>query len=228
MNHHSFISASQTESNKGVKQSSCALTPVQKFLSVESGGQSLSTGDCSSPHPSPFIQKQSLSSPNHIQSPTSQSSKYCFSPGLKSPGTPGSHLQHLKSSFSRASAFCTSLYLSSSSSSETHRQLGNLPFLPPPPSYNQSVSAVDSTKSPLLFSEDIANPYAYEEEHSESLMKDFFNLSGDISDGSFHGVTYADDSLALNDHLELQFLSDELDIAVTDQGENPRLDVSIF
>ncbi|KAJ0021403.1 hypothetical protein Pint_32413 [Pistacia integerrima] len=227
MNHHSFISATQTESNEGVKQPCCtAVPPVHNFLSVESEGQSLSTGQWPSPHPSPFIRKESLSSTNHSRAPTSQSPKYCFSPGPSSPGTPCSHLQHSKGSFSRSSVFCTNLYLSSSSSSETHRQLGNLPFLPHPSSYNQSVSAVDSTKSPLLFSEDIGNPY--EEEHSESLMKDLFNFPGDISDGSFHGVTCRDDSLAVNDHLELQFLSDELDMAITEHGETPRLDCVSF
>lgn len=225
MNHHSFISATQTESNNGIKQPCCtAIPPIHNFLSVESEGLSLSTGECSSPHPSPFIQKESHSYPHKIRAPTSQSHKCCFPPGPNSPWTRGSHLQHSKGSFSRSSVFCTSLYLSSSSSSETHRQLGNLPFLPRPPSYNHSVSSVDSTKSPLSFSEGIGNPY--EEEHSESLVKDLFNLPGDISDGSFHGVTCTDDSLALNDHLELHFLSDELDIAITDNGENPRVDVS--
>ncbi|GAV90481.1 Myb_DNA-binding domain-containing protein/Myb_CC_LHEQLE domain-containing protein [Cephalotus follicularis] len=53
-------------------------------------------------------------------------------------------------------------------------------------------------------------------------MKDL-NFPGE-SDKSFHAETCGSDSLALTEQLELQFLSDELDIAITDHGENPRLD----
>ncbi|KAK4856176.1 hypothetical protein QYF36_014850 [Acer negundo] len=214
MNHQTIIPVTPSESSRGISQSCCtALSPVYNFLSVESQGQSLCTADYSSLHPSPFIRKESVSSPSHMR--------------LSGPNSPvtqaATHLQHSNNTFSRSSEFCTSLYLSSSSTTETHRRLGNFPFLPHPPTYNQSVSAVDSTKSPLHFSEDIGNTYE-EEEHSESFMKDILNFPGDASDGSFHSVTCGGETLALTEQLELQFLSDELDIAITDRGENPRLD----
>ncbi|XP_048318454.1 myb family transcription factor PHL6 isoform X2 [Ziziphus jujuba] len=115
------------------------------------------------------------------------------------------------------------LYQSSSTSSETSRQLGNLPFLPHPSTCNQPISAAVSTKSTLLYSGDLSDQY--DEEQSEALMKDFLNLSADSSNGSFHhGFGCSSDSLALTGQLELHFLSDELDIAITDHGENPGLD----
>lgn len=220
MNHHSIISVTKNESNKGVSQSCCsALSPIHNF---QTECQSLSTGEYPFPHPSPFIRKESLSSPNHMQASTVVPKENGLISTSDSPISPGSHFQHSKGGFSRSSVFCTSLYLSSSASSETHRQIGNFPFLPHPRTFNQSVSAVDSTKSSLLFSEDMGN--AYQEEHSESLMKGFLNFPEDASDGSFPGVTCMGERLGLNEHLELQFLSDELDIDITDHGENPRLD----
>ncbi|KAH9662162.1 Myb family transcription factor PHL6 [Citrus sinensis] len=222
MNHHSIISVTKNESNKGVSQSCCsALSPIHNF---QTECQSLSTGEYPFPHPSPFIRKESLSSPNRMQASTVVPKENGLISTSDSPISPGSHFQHSKGGFSRSSVFCTSLYLSSSASSETHRQIGNFPFLPHPRTFNQSVSAVDSTKSSLLFSEDMGN--AYQEEHSESLMKGFLNFPEDASDGSFPGVTCMGERLGLNEHLELQFLSDELDIDITDHGENPRLDVS--
>lgn len=222
---HSIISVTKNESNKEVSQSCCtALSPIHNFLSIETEGQSLSTGECPFPHPSPIKRKESLSSSNHMQAATVVPQKNGLISTPDGPISPGSHFQHSKGGFSRSSVFCTSLYLSSSASSETHRQIGNFPFLPHPLTYNQSVSAVDLTKSSLLFSEDMGNPY--QEEHSESLSKDFLNFPGDASDSSFHGVTCMGERFGFNEKLELQFLSDELDIAITDHGENPRLDVS--
>ena len=225
MNHNSIISSEQSEATRGVKQPYYAtLSPVHNFFTIESEGNSLSASECSSSHPLPFIHTESFSSPTHTRASTVHPQKHCLKPLSNSPLSPGSYVQNSKSTFSRASVFCTSLYQSSSSSSETHRQLGNLPFLPHPPSYNQSISAVDS-KAPLLFSGDIDNQY--DEEHSDALMKDFLNFPGDASD-ELHGVSCASDSLALTEQLELQFFSDELDMAITDHGENPRLDVSIL
>lgn len=221
MSHNSIISSEQSEATRGVKQPYYAtLSPVHNFFTIESEGNSLSASECSSSHPLPFIHTESFSSPTHTRASTVHPQKHCLKSLSNSPLSPGSYVQNSKSTFSRASVFCTSLYQSSSSSSETHRQLGNLPFLPHPPSYNQSISAVDS-KAPLLFSGDIDNQY--DEEHSDALMKDFLNFPGDASD-ELHGVSCASNSLALTEQLELQFLSDELDMAITDHGENPRLD----
>ncbi|KAL5554293.1 hypothetical protein UlMin_041694 [Ulmus minor] len=211
MNHHSIISVTQTEPNKGVAQPYCnALSPEHEFLSTGSDGQSLLADEHSPSHLSPFIHTESFSSSVHPP-------KYCFRSGSKSSVSPGSHVQHPKSTFSRSSVFCTSLYHSSSSSSETHRQLGNLPFLPPP-TYNQPISA-DSTKSPPLFSGDICNEY--NEEQSEVLVKDFLNYPGDASHGDLHDLSSPSDGLALTEQFEQQYLSDELDIAIADHGENP-------
>ncbi|KAF4396697.1 hypothetical protein G4B88_029011 [Cannabis sativa] len=211
MSHQSIVSMTQGEASKEVSSSYCIpLCP----------GQSLLGGECSSSLSSPFIRTQSLSSPIHPP-------KYSFgSSSSSTPMSPGSHVEPTKSSFSRSSVFCTSLY-QSSMSSETQRHLGNLPFLPPP-SCNQSVSAVASTSSPLLFSGDLSNQFDEDQSDSaEALMKDFLNLSGDASHHShsnFHGLSCASDSVAFTDNLELQYLTDELDFGISDHAETPRVD----
>ncbi|XP_071724876.1 myb family transcription factor PHL6 [Rutidosis leptorrhynchoides] len=187
------------DSIKGEIHPSCTIfSPTQKILTIETDGQSIISSDCSSSSRfSPFIgQKSRPSSPRSLPL----------------------HPQHSNGTLQRSSVFCTSLYQSSSSSSETQRQLGNLPFLPHPTSFSQSVSATDSSNSPLIYSEDVGKPF--DDEHSEVFMRDFLNLHGDGSETSFHG----EGNLELADQLDLQFLSDELDIAITDHGENSRLD----
>ncbi|XP_074302372.1 myb family transcription factor PHL6-like isoform X1 [Silene latifolia] len=116
---------------------------------------------------------------------------------------------------SRASMFCTNLYQSSSSNSESQRQLGNLPFLPTP-----STPSIHSIKTNLLMQDDSDNLYD-QLRHSENSFRDFLNYPGDTSDGEYDDVTCGSDSFALNEQLELQLLSDELHIAMTDSGENP-------
>ncbi|KAF8080874.1 hypothetical protein N665_0918s0015 [Sinapis alba] len=124
--------------------------------------------------------------------------------------------------FSRSSTFCTNLYSSSSSTSESQKHLGNsLPFLPDPSAYsNHSASGVESARSPSIFSED-----PFDGDNSGLLAKDFLNLSGDAcSNGGFHDLDCSNDSYCLSDQMELQFLSDELELAITDRAETPRLD----
>lgn len=202
MSCHGVTSVTESDTTKGTQSYCTSVSSVHDFLGCEPEGRSLAARECSSTRLSPFIRTASLSSPTSMRE---------------------SSLQHFKSTFSRSSVFCTSLYQSSSSSSETSRQLGNLPFLPHPPTYSQSISTVDS-KSPLLLIEDVSNQY--DDEQSEYLMKDFLTLTGDASDGSFHGIGCGTDTIALTEQLEFQFLTDQLDIAITDNGENPRLDVS--
>ncbi|XWS11657.1 hypothetical protein CRYUN_Cryun37aG0018200 [Craigia yunnanensis] len=219
MNHPTFVSVTQSEPSKGIGESyPTAVSPIHNFPSIDSEGQSSLAGECSSPLPFPFIRTESLNS-SHIQASTVQLKKNNLKSGPCSPISPSALA---KSAFSRSSVFCTSLYLSSSSTSETQRQLGNLPFLPHPSTYHQSISAVDSSKSPVVFSKDLSNPY--NEDNSEVITKNFLNLPGDACDGLFHGMHCENDNFALTEQLELQFLSDELDIAIIDHGENPRLD----
>lgn len=175
-------------------------------------------GQTCSPSPSPvhnFLNVQ----PEHRKSPFIRS---------QSPDSTGQLWPKniSQSTFSRSSTFCTNLYLSSSSTSETQKHLGNsLPFLPDPSSYSHSASGVESARSPSIFSEDLGNQC--DGDNSGSLLKDFLNLSGDAcSDGGFHDFGCSNDSFCLSDHMELQFLSDELELAITDRAETPRLDVS--
>ncbi|KAK8584675.1 hypothetical protein V6N13_138629 [Hibiscus sabdariffa] len=139
--------------------------------------------------------------------------------------SPPSPTSHVKGAFSRSSVFCTSLYLSPSTMSETQRQIGSFPFLPTPPTCHQFISAVDSSKPPVDLSEDLNNPY--DEDHSEVILKDFLSYPpGDACDGCFHGMhcESESDSFALTEQVELHFLSDELDTAIDDHGENPRVE----
>lgn len=226
MNHHSVVSAKPTESTKGFPQSYCAaISPFHNFLNVELEGQNSLKGDCSSSH-SPFTETEFPGPPNFVQESAAKPEKFCSKSGPNSSVSPETHAQYPKCMFSRSSVFCTNLYLSSSSSTETHQTLRNLPFLPHPSMSYQSISAAHSTKTPSFFSGDSIS--FIDEENSEDLMKGFLNLPGDESDDSFHVMNCASDNLAFSEQLDLQFLSDELDIAITDNGENPRLDVSAF
>ncbi|KAJ4898121.1 myb-like HTH transcriptional regulator family protein [Raphanus sativus] len=148
---------------------------------------------------SPFIRSHSPDSPGQLWPPKNSS----------------------QGTFSRSSTFCTNLYVSSSSSSEAQKHLGNtLPFLPDPSSNGQRASAVEeSARSPSIFSEDLSNAFDGDN------VRDFFNLSGDASsDRGFHDLDCSNDSYCLSDQMELQFLSDELELAITDRSETPRLD----
>lgn len=187
MNHSGKTSLPAIDSSKGMTEYSNALPPFDGSLSSESSY--------------PFLkQSEKLKS-------SSGSGEFLLS----------SSEAHLKSAHSRSSMFCTNLYLSSSTSSEAQRQLGNLPFLPSP--YTPR-----STKTQLFLNEDVDS--LCKQKHSEDSFKDFLNYPGSISDGEFDDVTCGSDSLALSEQLELQLLSDELHLAITDNGENPGIDVS--
>ncbi|KAM7264388.1 hypothetical protein ACFE04_002071 [Oxalis oulophora] len=206
-----ILSVSQkNDSFKGIMQP-CSST--HKFLTIQTDNQSsISSDRSSSSCISPLIGIESRSPHYTSAASVFESQKSHFKSAQNSPV-----------SLQRASVFCTSLYQSSSSCSETQRQLGNLPFLPHP----SSNCTADLSKSPLLFSEDHLGKSFDEEEHSEVLMTDFFSLHGDAAETSFHGITTTGShnlEFTDTDQLDLQFLSDELDIAITDHGENPRLD----
>jgi len=138
------------------------------------------------------------------------------------PESPLSHVSHPKFSdpiLSNSSTFCTSLFSSSSKNTDPCRQMGTLPFLPHPPKCEQQVSAGQSSSSSLLLSGDTGN--ALDEAGQSDDLKDFLNLSGDASDGSFHGEN---NTLSFDEQMEFQFLSEQLGIAITDNEESPHLD----
>jgi len=126
-------------------------------------------------------------------------------------------------SSSSSSTFHTSMFSSFRTSSESCRQKGALPFLPHPPKceQQQQISAQQSSSSSsLLFGADLSNGSHDDAEHSGDL-KDFLNLSGDVSEGSFHGES---DAMAFSEQMEFQFLSEQLGMAITNNEESPRLD----
>ncbi|XP_062224113.1 protein PHOSPHATE STARVATION RESPONSE 3-like [Phragmites australis] len=123
---------------------------------------------------------------------------------------------------SSSSTFCTSMYSSFPTNSGSCRQTSALPFLPHPPKYEQQqISAgQSSSSSSLLFGAELSSGGQDDAEHSADL-KDSLNLSGNASEGSFHGENNA---MAFSEQMEFQFLSEQLRIAITDNGESPRLD----
>lgn len=124
---------------------------------------------------------------------------------------------------SNSSTFCTSMYSSSSSrNSKSCRQADALPFLPHPPKSEQQQTSggQSSSSSSLLFGTELNNGGQDEAEPAADL-KDFLNLSGDASEGSFHGES---NGMAFREQMEFQFLSEQLGITITDNEESPRLD----
>jgi len=97
--------------------------------------------------------------------------------------------------------------------------MGALPFLPHPPKCEQQVFPGQSSSSSLQLSGDTGN--VHDEAEQPDDIKDFLNLSGDASDGSFHGENHA---FAYAEQMEFQYLSEQLGIAITDNEESPQLD----
>ncbi|KMS97143.1 hypothetical protein BVRB_7g178080 [Beta vulgaris subsp. vulgaris] len=193
MNHSGRTSLTASDSSKGVTAYCHALPPLD-FSCVEE-----CEGSMSSESSYPFLkQSGKLRPPPGPSNILSSSFDSC-----------------LKSAPSRSSMFCTNLYLSSSTSSEAQRQLGNLPFLPNP-------STPRLTKTQSLLHDDFDS--LCEQKHSEDSFRDFFNYPGSMSDGDFDDVNCGSDSMGFSEQLELQLLSDELHLAITDSGENPGID----
>lgn len=129
---------------------------------------------------------------------------------------------------SSSSTFCTSMFSSFQTDPESCRRKGALPFLPHPPKCEQKLqqqisAGQSSSSSSLLFGADLSSGSHDDASHSGDL-KDFLNLSGDVSEGTFHGESSA---MAFSEQVEFQFLSEQLGIAMTNNEESPRLDVSL-
>ncbi|XP_051199047.1 protein PHOSPHATE STARVATION RESPONSE 3 [Lolium perenne] len=139
------------------------------------------------------------------------------------PESPLSHVSHPNFSdpmASNSSTFCTSLFSSSSINLQAPcRQMGALPFLPHPPKFEQEAFPGQSSSSSLQLSGDTGN--VHDEAEQSDDIKEFLNLSGDASDGSFHGENHA---FAFAEQMEFQYLSEQLGIAITDNEESPQLD----
>lgn len=222
MDSHNIITDEKKDSCKEVADTSAASS-INNPVVAESNSRRLFGDSFSLARPSFNVQTKLFNSASSQREVHSHSK--ALSPESK-PSSPVSHPQHPKQIFSRSSAFCTNLYFSSSTSSEAHRQLGNLPFLPHPPKCNQPSSAAHSLNSSSLLGVDI--DYSWDEgNRSEDMMKGFLDLPGDASDGCFSDESYSSKTLAFAEQLDLQILSEELNIDITGNLENPGLDVSM-
>lgn len=183
------------------------------------GRMSLSV-DPPSPFPLSMACNGKLSRPKFLELPN-QCENLCVKSGPDSP-SPSSCQAPAKILSSCSSMFCTNLYLSSSLCSDTQKQIGKLPFLPNPQLPQTSRSAGDSSKFSMLSDDDCTS--AYEQDATTDPVKDFLNYQSCASDGNSCDMTCPSDNFALSEQLELQFLSDDLHIVITDSGENPGID----
>lgn len=207
-----FLPGKLFELGDEVSESYCTTTSDIHNVSSGELGQHLLADDCSS-----GLEQHNLS--DFVHKCTEQSPIVSPTPSQCSSFSSASHVQQPRNQFSRSSMFCTSLHLSSSSSLETTLRLGSLPFLPDPSPHRQRNNfTIQSSDSPFHIQSD--------EGHLEASLKNLQNTVGDDSDGSVnHGRCKIND-LQLTEQMELQLLSDELDIAIGGDLENPRIDVS--
>ncbi|CAL9101311.1 unnamed protein product [Musa textilis] len=223
MSSHSLITIKQSNSPEGTKHL-CHSSPLSVQFNNEHDCQKL-LDDCFSSTRSSYVETVLHNSSSFGKDLPLHTKKSSSGPEPGSPCSYASHPQYSEHKFSRSSTFCTSLHYSSSTSSESCQKVHNLPFLPHPQKCEHQNSAVQSSNSPLLFSGDIIiSATSGEDEHTDDLMKDFLNLSGEVSDGSIHGENCGSSGLALNEQIELQILSEQLGIAITDNGESLHLD----
>jgi hypothetical protein len=108
--------------------------------------------------------------------------------------------------------------------------MSSLPFLPHP---SPSPKSMQQQQQSPIFSGDGTSIEMVElfgeDRQSDDDVKEFLNLSGgDGSDASFHGGTCAQNSLALNEKMEFQILSEQLGVTITDNEESPCLNVSFY
>ncbi|XP_059634545.1 myb family transcription factor PHL6-like isoform X2 [Cornus florida] len=132
------------------------------------------------------------------------------------------HHQNQQSPFNGSSSFGTNLHVSSSTSSETNQQLGNPHFLSHVPAYDHSTSVANSSKNPLIVGGDVID--SCDTEISEDSTKKFLDLARESSVGRFDGLSYEEDSLTLIAELDLEYLSEVLDIDISENGENPSVE----
>ncbi|PKA57894.1 Protein PHR1-like 1 [Apostasia shenzhenica] len=118
-------------------------------------------------------------------------------------------LQYSEKVFLRCSARSENLFSSSLPYPETRQPLNQLPLPLNSPKCEPITSTIESSTSVLLLGNEI-NEIQEEDVHSDDLLKDFLNLPEDTADGNLQ--------------MDLQILSDQLGIAITDSGESPRLD----
>ncbi|KAJ1260762.1 hypothetical protein BS78_10G257000 [Paspalum vaginatum] len=220
MSSQSVVAGEQiTGPDQTVHACTSSLTSVRKLFDSKLDHRGLIDDTVSSTSQSSNIKIELIRSSSFSRSLSVNSQK--ISPG-SDPESPLSHVSHTKFSdpvLSNSSTFCASLFSSSITNKDPCQQMGNLPFLPHPPKCEPQVSTGQSSSSSLLLSGDTNNTLD-EAEQSDDL-KDFLNLSGDASDGSFHGENNA---LAFDEQMEFQFLSEQLGIAITDNEESPHLD----
>ncbi|XP_019077683.1 myb family transcription factor PHL6 [Vitis vinifera] len=219
MNLHTIMSLNQMDNLKKVMQTHYSVpSRVPNFLGAESVGEYSLYGKESPAGIPPCIQRE------QVLNSLAQLSLFKHhilntSPVSHKPFPMGSYVMNPHAMSTQSSMFPAALYSPSSTSFETHQHLGNPHFLP---QYPPCVSPANSSESPLLLGDDVADKY--DKENSGDLMKDFFGIPEESSDQSLQGLDAEKDSLTLMDLLDLRYLSEELDIPVSKKGENPSVD----
>ncbi|XP_074559557.1 protein PHOSPHATE STARVATION RESPONSE 3-like isoform X2 [Curcuma longa] len=220
MSSRSLITIKQINPPKGRKHAHHA-SPISVQLNSQHDCEEPIGGNLSSMSPS-CIPTEPLKSSSFLKDLSLSLKRSSPVPEPESPLSHVSVPEFSEPIFSRCSTLCASMHSSSVNSSESCSKQNN-PFLPHHMKCEQQNSSVQSSNSPLLFCEDIivANN---EDEHTDDLVEDFLNLSGDASEGIICGDNYGNSALAFSEQMEFQILSEQLGIAITDNGESPALD----
>ncbi|KAG6495932.1 protein PHOSPHATE STARVATION RESPONSE 3-like isoform X1 [Zingiber officinale] len=220
MSSRSLIMIKQNNPPKGRKHA-CHASPISVQLNSQHDCEERIGGNVSSM--SSCIQTEPLKSSSFLKDLSLSLKRSSPVPEPESPLSHVSVTEFSEPIFSRSSTFCASMYSSSVNSSEPCSKQNNFPFLPHHMKCEQQNSSVQSSNSPLLFCGDIIVENN-EDEHTDDLVEDFLNLSSDASEGIISGENYGNSVLAVSEQMEFQILSEQLGIAITDNGESPALD----